>query len=287
MGRKVAKVAVAKAVYAIDKPYDYLVPAELEERLRPGMRVLVPFSAGNRGSDGLVLSLCDAPSAGPSLKSIQAALDEEPVLDSGAIQLALWMRERYFCTVYDCVKAMLPAGLYFSLRDCVVIRPGVDREAAYAAAEGVTSAVQLVELLWSWGGRGDMEQIRLAFGTRDPNPAIRHMVETGAAVLETAAQRAVGDKKEKLAVRAVPVEDAMAMVSTRRKTAPLRYAVTELLCALGAASVKDLCYFTGASSQTLKSLEKSGILTLEHQEVLRRTPLEDVEPAPPPVLNGE
>ena len=35
MGRKVAKVAVAKAVYAIDRPYDYLVPAELEERL-PG-----------------------------------------------------------------------------------------------------------------------------------------------------------------------------------------------------------------------------------------------------------
>ena len=287
MGRKAAKVAVAKAIYAIDKPYDYLVPAELEERLTPGMRVLVPFAAGNRGSDGLVLSLYDAPSAGPALKSIQAALDEEPVLDGGAIQLALWMRERYFCTVYDCVKAMLPAGLYFSLRDCVAIRPGVDREAAYAAAEGMSSAVQLVELLWSWGGRGDMEQIRLAFGTRDPNPAIRRLVDAGVAALETAAQRAVGDKKEKLAVLAVPAEDAMAMVSTRRKTAPLRYAVTELLCTLGAASVKDLCYFTGASSQTLKSLEKSGILTLEQQEVLRRTPLEDVEPAAPPVLNAE
>ncbi|MEI3141464.1 MAG: hypothetical protein V8S34_08010 [Lawsonibacter sp.] len=32
------------------------------------------------------------------------------MLDHSAIQLALWMRERYFCTVYDCVKAMLPAG---------------------------------------------------------------------------------------------------------------------------------------------------------------------------------
>lgn len=287
MGRKVAKVAVSKAIYAIDKPYDYLIPAELEDRLQPGMRVLVPFAAGNRGSDGLVLSLYDAPSAGPPLKSIQAVLDEEPVLDGSAIQLALWMRERYFCTVYDCVKAMLPAGLYFSLRDCVAIRPDVDREAAYAAAEGLSSAVLLVDMLWSRGGRGDMEQIRLAFGTRDPNPAIRRLIDSGVAVLETAAQRAVGDKKEKLAVLAVPAEDAMAMVAPRRKTAPLRYAVTELLCALGAASVKDLCYFTGASFQTLKSLEKSGILTLERQEVLRRTPLEDVEPAEPPVLNGE
>ncbi len=287
MSRKIAKVAVARAVYAIDKPYDYLIPRELEDRLRPGMRVLVPFAAGNRGSDGLVLSVREAPSAGEPLKSILSALDESPVLDGHAIQLALWMRERYFCTVYDCVKAMLPAGLYFSLRDCLSIRQGVDRERAYETAGGSAAAVQLLDLLWSWGGRGDMEQIRLAFGAKDPNPAIRRLIDGGAAELESGAQRAVSDKTEKLAVLAVPAEDAMAMVAPRRRSAPLRYAVTELLCALGAASAKELCYFTGASMPTLKSLEKSGILTLERQEVLRRTPLEDIPPAPPPELNGE
>ena len=287
MSRKIAKVAVARAVYAIDKPYDYLIPRELEDRLRPGMRVLVPFAAGNRGSDGLVLSVREAPTAGEPLKSILLALDESPVLDGHAIQLALWMRERYFCTVYDCVKAMLPAGLYFSLRDCLSIRRGVDRERAYGAAGGSAAAVQLLDLLWGWGGRGDMEQIRLAFGAKDPNPAIRRLIDGGVAELESGAQRAVSDKTEKLAVLAVPAEDAMAMVAPRRRSAPLRYAVTELLCALGAASAKELCYFTGASMPTLKSLEKSGILTLERQEVLRRAPLEDIPPAPSPELNGE
>ena len=280
-------MAVARAVYAIDKPYDYLVPDELEERLQPGIRVLVPFAAGNRGSDGIVLSVFEGAFSGQPLKSILAVLDEEPVLSGKAVQLALWMRERYFCTVYDCVKAMLPAGLYFSLRDCVAIRQGVDRERAYAAAEDLPAAVQLLDLLWSWGGKGDMEQIRMAFGARDPNPSIRRLVERGVACLETAAQRAVGDKTEKLAVLAMPAEDAMAMVSPRRKTAPLRYAVTELLCALGAASAKELCYFTGASPATLKSLEKSGVLTLEKQEVLRSSTLAETEPAPPPVLNEE
>ena len=287
MGRKVAKVAVAKAVYAIDRPYDYLVPQELEDRLQVGMRVLVPFAAGNRGSDGLVLSLSQVPSAGPALKSIRSVLDDQPVLDEKAVQLALWMRERYFCTVYDCVKAMLPAGLYFSLRDQVALKPGVDRETAYRAAEGSPAAQRLLDLLWSWGGKGDMEQIRLAFGARDPNPAIRRLAEAGVTALETGAQRAVADKTEKLAVLAVPAEDAMAIVAPKRKSAPLRYSVTELLCTLGAASVKDLCYFTGASPQTVKSLEKSGILTLEKQEVLRSASLLDVPPAPPPVLNEE
>ena len=287
MRRKIAKVAVAKAVYAIDRPYDYLIPPELEDRLRPGMRVLVPFAAGNRGSDGIVLSVCEKDDADQRLKLIEAVLDEEPVLDYKAIQLSLWMRERYFCTVYDCVKAMLPAGLYFALRDCVILREGVDRERAYAAAEGHAASVQLLDLLWSWGGKGDMEQIRLAFGTRDPNPAIRRLTEAGVVSLETSTQRGVGDKREKLAVLAIPAEDAMAMVTPRRKSAPLRYAVTELLCALGAASAKELCYFTGASTQTLKSLEKSGILTLESQEILRRPALELVDPAPSPILNEE
>lgn len=120
MGCVVAKVAVSKAVYAIDKPYDYLVPAALEDRLRPGMRVLVPFGAGNRGSDGVVLALYQQ-EAGGGLKAITAALDEEPVLDHRGLQLALWMRERYFCTVYDAVKAMLPAG--------ALLRPAGLREA--------------------------------------------------------------------------------------------------------------------------------------------------------------
>ena len=53
----VAKIALKAATYAIDKPYDYVVPAELTATLRPGMRVIVPFGAGNRRTEGIVLAL--------------------------------------------------------------------------------------------------------------------------------------------------------------------------------------------------------------------------------------
>ncbi len=286
MGRKVAQISVSKALYAIDKPYTYLIPANLEDRLQPGMRVLVPFGGGNRGCDGIVLSIGEEASAGISLKAIQSCLDESPVLDQSGLQMALWMRERYFCTVYDCVKAMLPAGLYFSLRDRLTLKQGVTMDAIYDLA-GTRGAGMLLELLLNWGGTGDMEQIREAFGTKDPNPAIRTLIERGFASLETNTQRGVGDKTEKVAVLAVSAEEAMAMVASKRKTAPLRYSVTEMLCTLGAAGAKELCYFTGASMQTLKSLEKSGILTLEKQEVFRRPAVADVLPELPPALNTE
>lgn len=287
MGRMIAKIAVSRAIYAIDRPYDYRVPPELEDRLRPGMRVLVPFGSGNRGTDGMVLSLTREEDHKPGRKDIQALLDDTPVLSPLGIRLALWMRERYFCTVYDCVKAMLPAGLYFSLRDCVCVAEGLDRETALNRAEEVPGGGELMNLLLHWGGKGDMEQLRLAFGTRDVNVVLRALKKQGLVTVETSTQRGIGDKTERLAVLAIPAEDAMAMVTPRRRSAPLRYAVTELLCTLGAASAKELCYYTGASSSTLRSLEKSGILTMEKQEVFRRPPMSQVEPAPEPQLNGE
>ena len=286
-GNTVAKIALQAATYAIDKPYDYQVPPELLDTLRPGMRVIVPFGAGNRRTEGIVLALEGGYPDDPRRKSILTVLDEEPVLDGEALRLALWMRERWFCTVYDAARAMLPAGLYFSLQDRWKLAPGVDREAAYAAAGRSEHARRIVELLFASGREADVAQIKEAFGTKDPNPALKLLRDKGILTLETSASRGVGDKKELVASLAIPPEEAMALVTPRRRSAPLRYAVTELLCALGSASAKELCYFTGAANATLRSLEKSGILCLEHREVFRRVTVEAGERAAPPVLNAE
>lgn len=282
----IAKIALSKAIYAIDKPYDYLVPTALEQRLRPGMRVLVPFGGGNRPCDGVVLAVQHQQES-EGLKRILSLLDEEPVLSEKLLKLALWMRERCFCTVYDAVKAMLPAGLYFSLRDCCCLRQEVSREEAYEACGQSQSAKKLLELLLACEGRADMEQVRGAFGTKSPAAAIKLLTEKGIITVETSAMRSVGDKTQQLAVLAMPAEEALALVAARRKTAPLRYAVVELLCALGSAGSKELCYFTGASPATLRGLAQKGIITLEKQEVLRRVSHEPVEPAGPVVLNDE
>ena len=42
------------------------------------------------------------------LKPILQVMDEEPVLSEGFIRMAAFLRERYFCTFYDAIKAMLP-----------------------------------------------------------------------------------------------------------------------------------------------------------------------------------
>ena len=90
---QIAKIAVSAATYAIDKPYDYLLPEELGAQV--GCRVLIPFGRGNRTCEGMILSLTRGVPVHP-LKSVQQVLDQEPVLSSKQIKLALWMRQRYF-----------------------------------------------------------------------------------------------------------------------------------------------------------------------------------------------
>ena len=282
----IAKIAVSASTYAIDRPYDYLIPGQLAGTVHPGMRAAVPFGRGNRVSDGIVLGLGERED-GEKLKPILALLDEEPLLDESAIQLALWMREQYFCTVYDAMRAMIPAGLWFSLKACWRFAPGVDREAAYEAAGESKRAQKLVELLFANGGWAEEGRIRTAFGVSDPGPAIRMLEQSGIIVREASAARGVNDKTEQIATLAMDPGSALALLTPKRRRAPLQYAVGEAICAVGETSAKELCYFTGASMTTLRALERMGILTLSRREVYRRPQLPVWEQAAPVELSEE
>ena len=101
----VARVAVAAAVYSIDRPYDYSVPSVWRDDLREGQRVIVPFGAGNRKTEGIVLELAEA-EAPRQLKALAHVFDDDIVLTPEQKGLALWMCRRYFCTFFRIFAAL-------------------------------------------------------------------------------------------------------------------------------------------------------------------------------------
>ncbi|MDR1064762.1 MAG: primosomal protein N' [Oscillospiraceae bacterium] len=114
----VAAVAVAAAKFSIDKPYSYRVPDSLRAAAVPGARVAVPFGRGNKTSEGVVLAVeTREPERG--LKPIDAVLDARedgsaaPLLGAEQLKLALWMSDRFFCTAFEALRAMLPAGVWY------------------------------------------------------------------------------------------------------------------------------------------------------------------------------
>ena len=79
----------------------------------------------------------------------------------------------------------------------------------------------------------------------------------------------------------------MEYAANRPKSAAMQRAVLELMCSIGSISVKELCYFTGASTATVNRLEKLGYLTLSQRPVLRCREIRPARLGGPLVLNEE
>ena len=185
----VAKIAVSAAPYWIDKPYEYAVPDDLLGRVQPGIRVAVPFSAGNRRSEGIVLALSNKAEY-EKLKDISEVLDTEPVLTQQQIQLALFMRERFFCTVYDAVRAILPAGLWFdrdgrrrvSDKTLETIRLTVPAREALDTAEAMQkNAPAQARILRELAPYGEMPLRELLLFTGCARTTVKKLISTGLA----------------------------------------------------------------------------------------------------------
>lgn len=278
-----AKVAVSSAVYSMDRPYQYIVPAELAENALPGTRVMVPFGAANRMTEGIILKRWRGELL-PRMKSVAGLLDDRPVLREELLNLALWMRERYFCTLYHAVKAMLPAGLYYASHDIYSLKKSVSGASALEQVKNAPVQREILGILAEKGGAATREQIYSACSSGNPQNALRALMEKGLLELSTSTARNVGDKTEQIAALLMPLEDALQQVS---KTSRAQIAVLKLLDETGSASVKDISYFTGTTGRTVQTLADKGLVSLFKREVYRRMPALDTSTQPPPVLNEE
>ena len=277
------KVAVSAAPYSIDKPYSYLVPDALAAAAVPGVRVMVPFGRGNKESEGLILARVQEPKL-PGSKAIRQILDPEPVLDKAGIDLALWMRGRYFCTVFEAVKTILPAGLWYGLREIWSL--AMEPETARSTAVGIPGAWQVLGLLEKQGGKADIRVLRDVLGDGAEKP-LKAMKKAEILTCETDAKRKIADKSHRMVELAVNTEDAYALTEPKRRSAPARYEVVNFLATAGRTPAAEVSYYTGASARTLKAMEKAGLIAFSEEEELRVPSLDDVEPGPEIVLNEE
>lgn len=277
----IAKIAVAAANFAIDKPYSYCVPQDMT--LAPGMRVQVPFGRGNRATQGIVLSVEEGDAEG--LKPVAVCLDTEPLLSDTMLRLGAFMRERYFCTYFDAVKAMLPAGLWFQTTNSYRLTQDRSWETKKLRDPLATAVLQM---LAQCGGETDEKNLRSLTDDEEAFAgAIRYLLGKKWIHTESEFSRKTSDKTEKIATLAVSVEEAMAYAAGRPKSAAMQRAVLELMYSVGSAAVKEICYYTGANPATVKRLAELGYLELTERPVLRCQQIKPIQLDGPLTLNRE
>ena len=277
----IAKIAVSAANFAIDKPYSYRIPEGMT--VFPGQRVQLPFGCANKRTEGVVLTVEEG--SEDKLKTIERCLDEGPVLTGTQLRLAAFLRERYFCTFYDAIRAMLPAGLWFQTRETFSLTEDRSWKEKTIRKKDALSILTLLENL---GGQAEEPALRnLIPDEQVLNDAVSYLVRKKWISTQTDYLRRTGDRTEKIATLASSPEEALEYAARRPKAANLQKSVLELLCSVGSVSVKELCYFTGATTATVNRLEKLGYLTLTERPVLRCREIRPVQLDGPLVLQGD
>lgn len=273
----IGKIAVSAAVFAIDKPYSYRIPEGMA--VCPGQRVRLSFGRANKVSEGIVLSV--EPGEGEGLKEVQSVLDEEPLLTPHQLRLAAFLRERYFCTFFDAIRAMLPAGAWFHTKAAFSLTDDLSWQTATIRKEGAAAILRLLQTL---GGRAEETALEGATESREIfEEAVRYLLRKKWISCEQEFQRRVSDKAEKVVSLAVPAEQALDAAAGAKSAA--QSSVLSLLCSLGSAAAKDICYYTGATPAVLKRLEQRGLLSFSQRPVLRCREIKPAQVSRPLVLN--
>ena len=248
-----AAVAVDKATPQFDKEYSYRVPEGLP--VQPGCRVTVPFGRGDRRRMGVVLSLYEAEDTA-RLKPVLTLVDREPLLGPEQMALIEWLREHTFCSRYDAVRVLIPAGLGMDLADRFLPQPG-----AVLPPDCPEAAARLFARIREEPGR-TAEELGEVCGGRELRQHLSYLLEQGAVRSEMDDRRKILDERVTMAR---PAPD----FSPEKKLTKKQELALSVLEEFGTASVKELCYYSGVTRAVVENLRRAGAIELYEQTVYR------------------
>ena len=104
-----ARVYILDAPYAIDRPFDYLIPASLSGAIRRGSLVTVPFGAQNKLRRAACAALVET-TENIKVKPVHVVLDDRFSLSEEMLGLCLFLKEYTLCTFGEAVRTVLPPG---------------------------------------------------------------------------------------------------------------------------------------------------------------------------------
>ena len=272
----VARVAVAAAVYSIDRPYDYSVPAQWADSLTEGQRVIVPFGNANRKTEGIVLEMA-ALTEPRQLKAITHVFDDEVVLGPQQKALALWMCRRYFCTFFQAANALFPPGVWsrnaetYSVGDAAPDELSGKKLAVFQMVEAAEKPLTLPELM----KRTELE---------DCKKILSQLVKSGHLTVKQQICQSVREKKITMISLALPFEQALNQIgkgAIREK----RERVLQVIHQASQLPENEICYLTGVGAPLIRRLVTLGILHAEPVQVSRMPQIKKNETPPEIFLN--
>ncbi len=264
---KIAKVAVERAAYHYDKLYSYYLPEAFvpkgQEEALTGCRVVVPFGTGNATRLGIILEWEERTSR-EKLKPIKTVVDPEPLLNREGLGLLRYLKETTFCSFFDGLKVLLPAGIGVQAQMAYVLhKPAPTGKRKGKEADAFTpDEAQIIGYLRRRASV-PRETLWEALGITGEAPALRALLQKGVVEEQELLKRKIQDESILMITLASPKEESDFTPTAKQK------GVIALLEEVGEASLKEVCYFAGVTRSVVDTLLKTGICESYEQEIYR------------------
>lgn len=272
---KISIVVINGTTREFDRQYHYLVPENLADDIMTGMRVIVPFGGGNSLKEGYVLGFVES-SEYKSLKSIKKIIDKKPVLSHALIELALWMKQRYFCTYSAAIKCMLPAGI--SVKSLRVVKLLNAVQGLSSSKQAIIDALALNDSLLEADELRKLSSVKSGF-----NAHIKALEATGHISINEQYASAVREKTIKAASLAMSSSDVLDDIENGVLKRIQHIRVLEMLLENEFIAVADIVRFAAVSPSVVDTLRKFGYIyyrdievkrdPLKHRSIVTTTPL--------------
>ncbi len=154
----------------IHQVFTYRIPFELNDELKFGLRVVVPFGKSKLVT-GIVTEVHERIPSAYQAKYIEYVLDEHPIITKKQFQFWFWISQYYMAPLGDVMNASLPANFKLSSESKIVLHPDFENNLKLDERE------QLVVDSLHANDQMDLKQLSSLLGIKTIQPLIKKMID--------------------------------------------------------------------------------------------------------------
>ncbi len=237
------------------RTFDYKIPLYLDGRLTAGCRVMVPFGRGNKRAQGMVIEVKES-SPFKGLKEIAQLIDQEPLLDSAQLGVLSFVKERCFCSYFDVLKSMLPAGIRYVPTDIleIVMKPSQSSDIIEAIASMKKPTASALENILM----------------RPLKEEIAELIDQGILRVKSVRGGKIAEgTTRKMARLCRSYDEVTAYLDSLGKKGEKQERVCDVMMMQGEMSAAEVAYLAGVSQSVIDTLEKNGIVETYERELIK------------------
>ena len=254
--------------------YTYSLPAEMEESVQVGCRVVVSFGR-KKYYTAIVTKVHEVAPEGYETKDIEEVLDKSPAILPTQFRFWEWLSSYYLCMLGDVYKAAMPSGM--KLESETIVAYNEDFEASEPLPKSEQHLLDLLET----DNEQSLTQLQKVSGLKSILPVIKRLLDKQAVFVKEDLKRSYKPRTEARIRLADKTLDESSMhqlfdaLARAKKQLALLMKYVELSGWMGPEGIlkevskKTLLEKSGVSSSVLNNLVEKGVFELYYHEVGR------------------